>query len=100
MYCQDIIFIFADGPEEASISGESSVVAGNDITLICSCNDLGNPEGIYNWVRPSGGTPTGNTLQIADTNVERDDGEYECYVANDIGNGQSAKHTLTVNSKL
>uniref|UniRef100_X1ZS64 Ig-like domain-containing protein n=1 Tax=Capitella teleta TaxID=283909 RepID=X1ZS64_CAPTE len=90
---------FADAPGDASIDGDSSAVAGDDvITLVCLTDDRGNPEGTYKWKKPNGGTQDGKNLDIENLNVDEDDGEYECYVENDVAQGTSATHTLTVNS--
>ncbi|ELT86993.1 hypothetical protein CAPTEDRAFT_200751, partial [Capitella teleta] len=86
-------------PGDASIDGDSSAVAGDDvITLVCSTDDRGNPEGTYYWKKPNGDTQTGKNLNIENLNVDEDEGDYECYVENDVAQGTSATHTLTVNS--
>ncbi|ELU07091.1 hypothetical protein CAPTEDRAFT_206732, partial [Capitella teleta] len=84
-------------PGAASIQGDSNVVAGDDVTLTCSA-DRGNPEGTYKWKKPNGGTQDGKNLNIENLNVDDDEGDYECYVENDVAQGTSATHTLTVNS--
>ncbi|ELT90509.1 hypothetical protein CAPTEDRAFT_197588, partial [Capitella teleta] len=40
----------------------------------------------------------GKNLKIENLNVDEDEGDYECYVENDVAQGTSATHTLTVNS--
>ncbi|ELU16509.1 hypothetical protein CAPTEDRAFT_185471 [Capitella teleta] len=86
-----------DTPGAASIEGNSNVVAGDDVTLTCSADYLGNPEGIYKWKKPNGRTQDGENLNIENVNVNEDEGDYECYVENDVAQGTSATHTLTVN---
>ncbi|ELU18137.1 hypothetical protein CAPTEDRAFT_229386 [Capitella teleta] len=94
-YALDVLY----APGAASIQGDSSAVAGDDvITLVCSTDDRGNPQGTYYWKKPNGGTQTGKNLNIENLNVDEDEGEYECYVENDVAQGTSATHTLTVNS--
>ncbi|ELU18147.1 hypothetical protein CAPTEDRAFT_229391 [Capitella teleta] len=85
-------------PGAASIQGDGNVVAGDDITLTCSTVDRGNPEGTYKWKKPNRGTQDGKNLNIENLNVDGDEGNYECYVENDVAQGTSATHTLTVNS--
>ncbi|ELT87565.1 hypothetical protein CAPTEDRAFT_190871, partial [Capitella teleta] len=85
-------------PGAASLQGDSTAVAGDDVTLMCSTDDRGNPEGTYKWKKPNGDTQTGKNLNIENLNVDGDEGNYECYVENDVAQGTSATHTLTVNS--
>jgi hypothetical protein len=92
--------IFSDAPSAASIQGDSTVVAGDDVTLTCSTDDRGNPEGTFKWKKPNGRTQDGKNLKIENLNVDEDEGDYECYVENDVAQGTSATHALTVNSEL
>ncbi|ELU13359.1 hypothetical protein CAPTEDRAFT_186033 [Capitella teleta] len=85
-------------PGAASIQGNLAVMAGNEVTLTCSAKDLGNPQGIFKWKKPNGGTLSVKTLTIENLNVDDDEGDYECYVENDVAQGASVIHTLTVNS--
>ncbi|ELU11669.1 hypothetical protein CAPTEDRAFT_209016 [Capitella teleta] len=85
-------------PGDASIDGDSAVVAGDGVTLTCSTKDHGNPQGIFKWKKPNGRIKTEKYLTIENLNVDEDDGDYECYVENDVAQGTSATHTLTVHS--
>ncbi|ELT91319.1 hypothetical protein CAPTEDRAFT_227099 [Capitella teleta] len=87
-----------NAPGDASIQGYIFAMAGDDVTLTCSVDDRGNPPGTYKWKKPNGGTQDGKNLNIENLNVDEDEGEYECYVENEVAQGTSATHALTVNS--